>query len=123
VFLGRDLGHEQNYSDQIAYEIDQEMQRMIRDCYDRAKQLLDQHKDQVHLVAQTLLKKETLEKDEIAKLLEEGHLDESPEAQDDVKVKIQSQDLKGQANKLAFDKEALERDKDKDKDKNNEEPK
>jgi hypothetical protein len=36
-------------------------------------------------------------------------------------VKIQSQDLKGQANKLAFDKEALERDKDKDK--NNEEPK
>jgi cell division protease FtsH len=121
VFLGRDLGHEQNYSDQIAYEIDQEMQRMINDCYDRAKQLLDKHKDQVHLVAQTLLKKETLEKDQIAKLLEEGRLDESPDTQEDVKVKIQSQDLSGQANKLAFDKEALERDKDKDKDK--EEPK
>ena len=31
VFLGRDIGHEQNYSDSIAYEIDQEMQRFIND--------------------------------------------------------------------------------------------
>jgi len=74
VFLGRDLGHEQNYSDQIAYEIDQEMQSMIRSCYEKARELLESHKDQVHLVAQTLLKKETLEKDEIQQLLETGQL-------------------------------------------------
>ena len=40
VFLGRDIGHEQNYSDAIAYEIDQEMQNFIRSCYDRAKKFL-----------------------------------------------------------------------------------
>jgi len=74
VFLGRDLGHEQNYSDQIAYEIDQEMQSMIRSCYEKARELLESHKDQVHLVAQTLLKKETLEKDEIQQLLETGQI-------------------------------------------------
>jgi cell division protease FtsH len=90
VFLGRDLGHEQNYSDQIAYEIDQEMQRMIRECYERAKKILEEHKDQVHLVAETLLKKETLERDEIEKLLTTGHLDDLPDPFDDMKVNIQS---------------------------------
>jgi cell division protease FtsH len=112
VFLGRDLGHEQNYSDQIAYEIDQEMQNMIRGCYERAREILEEHKDEVHLIAQTLLKKETLEKDEIQQLLEQGHLNETPDIQDDMKVKIQGQDQKNQANKLDFDKE-----------KNDEEPK
>ena len=39
VFLGRDFNSEQNYSDAIAYEIDQEMQRMIKEQYDRTKQV------------------------------------------------------------------------------------
>ena len=39
VFLGRDIGHEQNYSDAIAYEIDQEMQSFINDCYEKCKRL------------------------------------------------------------------------------------
>jgi len=103
VFLGRDLGHEQNYSDQIAYEIDQEMQRMIRDCYERAKKILEEHKDQVRLIAETLLKKETLEKDEIEKLLTTGHLDDEPS--DNMKVNIQGQDQKNEANRLDFDKD------------------
>jgi cell division protease FtsH len=116
VFLGRDFGHEQNYSDAIAYEIDQEMQRIIRDCYARAKEIVTKHSDQMHLLAKTLLEKETLDKDEIIALLEKG-----PEAisggdsgnggvgsegrEDDVKVNIQSQDQNGEGNKLDFDKE------------------
>src|SRR6478735_5058874 len=72
VFLGRDIGHEQNYSDAIAYEIDQEMQNFIRTCYDRARAMLTEHADQIHLVAKTLLEKETLDKDEIIELLEKG---------------------------------------------------
>ena len=63
VFLGRDIGHEQNYSDAIAYEIDQEMQSFIRTCYERARAILTEHADQMHLVAKTLLEKETLDKD------------------------------------------------------------
>ncbi|GAB2718792.1 ATP-dependent zinc metalloprotease FtsH [Paenibacillus thermoaerophilus] len=75
VFLGRDLGHEQNYSDAIAYEIDQEMQRMIRECYERAREILTKYSDQVHLIANALLERETLEKDQIQQLIEHGKID------------------------------------------------
>ncbi|WP_248929081.1 ATP-dependent zinc metalloprotease FtsH [Paenibacillus hamazuiensis] len=101
VFLGRDIGHEQNYSDAIAYEIDQEMQRMTRECYERAKDILQKHADQVHLIANTLLEKETLEKEEIKQLLEEGKLGDG---EGDVKVNIQGQSQQADNNKLDFDK-------------------
>ncbi|MFD0591125.1 ATP-dependent zinc metalloprotease FtsH [Paenibacillus sp. GCM10027627] len=74
VFLGRDLGHEQNYSDAIAYEIDQEMQTIINACYDRAKKLLTEKSKEMHLIANTLLTRETLEMDQIKALIETGTL-------------------------------------------------
>ncbi|MCR8645849.1 ATP-dependent zinc metalloprotease FtsH [Paenibacillus sp. N1-5-1-14] len=88
VFLGRDIGHEQNYSDAIAYEIDQEMQRMIRECYDRAKQILTDHSAEVHLVANALLERETLDKDQIVELLENGVIKNDELSGDDIKVTI-----------------------------------
>jgi cell division protease FtsH len=78
VFLGRDLGHEQNYSDAIAYEIDQEMQRIINECYTRAKELLTAKSREVRLIAETLLEVETLELEQIKRLIETGSLDGSP---------------------------------------------
>ncbi|MBP3967221.1 ATP-dependent zinc metalloprotease FtsH [Paenibacillus lignilyticus] len=72
VFLGRDIGHEQNYSDAIAYEIDQEMQSFIQDCYARAKKLLTEKSKEMHLIAQTLLTEETLEIEQIKRLIESG---------------------------------------------------
>ncbi len=75
VFLGRDLGHEQNYSDSIAYEIDQEMQTIIRECYDRAKKLLTEKSAEVHRIAGTLLELETLDIDQIKNLIEKGTVD------------------------------------------------
>jgi len=74
VFLGRDIGHEQNYSDTIAYQIDQEMQFFINECYDRAKKLLTEKSKEMHLIAQTLLSEETLELDQIKRLIETGSL-------------------------------------------------
>ncbi|WP_028560706.1 ATP-dependent zinc metalloprotease FtsH [Paenibacillus pinihumi] len=74
VFLGRDIGHEQNYSDAIAYEIDQEMQTLINNCYTRAKELLSEKSKEVHLIAETLLKEETLEMEQIKRLIETGSL-------------------------------------------------
>lgn len=91
VFLGRDLGHEQNYSDAIAYEIDQEMQEMIRSCYERAKKLLLEKRKELELVAQTLLVKETLDADEIKQLLETGKLDD-PEVNEKIRINIQGKD-------------------------------
>jgi cell division protease FtsH len=119
VFLGRDIGHEQNYSDAIAYEIDQEMQSIIRACYDRAKEILTEHADQIHLVAKTLLDKETLDKDEIIALLERGMLDSTSE--EDVKVTIQVQGQENASNKLDFEREkTVELDKPSDPDKKDE---
>lgn len=120
VFLGRDFGHEQNYSDAIAYEIDQEMQTIIRSCYERAKHLLQEYQDKVHLVANTLLSRETLVKEEIIQLIETGSIEgassaymgekstESTEsdAQDNgVKVNIQGQDQQHDTNKLDFERD------------------
>jgi len=78
VFLGRDLGHEQNYSDAIAYEIDLEMQRIINECYTRAKELLTAKSREVKLIAETLLEVETLELEQIKRLIETGSLDGNP---------------------------------------------
>ncbi|MCQ6563707.1 ATP-dependent zinc metalloprotease FtsH [Paenibacillus mendelii] len=75
VFLGRDIGHEQNYSDAIAYEIDQEMQNFINQCYERAKNLLTEKSKEVHLIAQTLLAEETLELEQIKRLIDHGTLE------------------------------------------------
>lgn len=74
VFLGRDIQNEPNYSDAIAYEIDSEIQRIIKECYGQAKQILTEKRDQLELVAKTLLEVETLEADQIKALVETGEL-------------------------------------------------
>jgi cell division protease FtsH len=94
VFLGRDLGHEQNYSDAIAYEIDLEIRSIVMRCYNRAKEILTEHTEKVHLVAQTLLQKETLDKDEIVRLIEDGSLGEGSEAVEASKTILETDDLK-----------------------------
>lgn len=103
VFLGRDIQNEQNYSDTIAYEIDKEMQNFINYCYERGKQILTENKDKLALMAQTLLEVETLDKEQIKSLFDDGVLPEPKEEEErtvseseepaedsDVKVNIQS---------------------------------
>src|SRR5699024_10747515 len=107
VFLGRDIQNDQNYSDTIAYEIDKEMQNFINYCYDRAKRILTENKDKLELMAQTLLDIETLDRNQLKTLFEEGVLPEpeedvkensadttsdNEEQKEDVKVNIQSKD-------------------------------
>lgn len=94
VFLGRDLHNEQNYSDAIAHEIDMEIQRFIKESYERARQILTDNREKLELVAQTLLEVETLDAAQIASLVEKGKLPDRPvvvdqdEKTDDVKVNI-----------------------------------
>ncbi|ANE45978.1 cell division protein FtsH [Paenibacillus swuensis] len=106
VFLGRDIGHEQNYSDAIAHEIDQEIQSIIRGCYDRCRELLKQHEDKMHLIANTLLEKESLDVDQITQLLETGEIIPLSDAAkaEDVKVNIQKQDQENDENRFKFEK-------------------
>lgn len=89
VFLGRDFGHERNYSEQIAYEIDQEMQNIIHECYERCRDLLTKHRDQLDLIANTLLRVETLDADQIKSLIETGKMPNEPAADKEVVVNIQ----------------------------------
>lgn len=76
VFLGRDLHTEQNYSEAIAYEIDSEIQRIIKESYARAKDILLKHQDKLNLVANTLLEIETLDQEQINHLFNHGTLPE-----------------------------------------------
>lgn len=90
VFLGRDLNNEQNYSDKIAYEIDVEIQTIIKDCYARAKDLLTKHRDKLDIIANTLLEVETLDAEQIKHLIDHGRLPERSVSldNDDMKVNI-----------------------------------
>ncbi|TFD98360.1 ATP-dependent zinc metalloprotease FtsH [Jeotgalibacillus salarius] len=76
VFLGRDFNSEQNYSDQIAYDIDTEIQRIIKECYARAKTILTENREKLELVAETLLDIETLDAAQIRHLVDHGKLPE-----------------------------------------------
>ncbi|MGA9225289.1 MAG: ATP-dependent zinc metalloprotease FtsH [Mesobacillus sp.] len=90
VFLGRDLNNDQNYSDAIAYEIDLEIQSIIKGCYERAKNLLTEHRDKLDLIANTLLEIETLDAEQIKNLVDHGRLPDRNVsiAKDDMKVTI-----------------------------------
>ncbi|MBU0982162.1 ATP-dependent zinc metalloprotease FtsH [Patescibacteria group bacterium] len=70
VFLGRDYGHMKNYSEERASEIDEEVQKIIENAYVLAKDLLTKHKKQLDHIAKTLIKKETLSREEFIELFE-----------------------------------------------------
>lgn len=78
VFLGRDFNSEQNYSDAIAYEIDQEMQTMIKEQYARTKEILTEKRELLELIATTLLEVETLDAGQIMHLKDHGTLPVRP---------------------------------------------
>ncbi|TQJ39235.1 membrane protease FtsH catalytic subunit [Arthrobacter sp. SLBN-112] len=65
-FLGRDAGHERNYSDQIAYVVDEEVRRLIEQAHDEAYEILTENRDVLDLLALELLERETLNQAEIA---------------------------------------------------------
>ncbi len=65
-FLGRDAGHERNYSDQIAYIVDEEVRRLIEGAHDEAYAILTENRDVLDELALELLERETLNQAEIA---------------------------------------------------------
>ena len=73
------LGEEarvKNYSDHVALEIDQEVQKILQECYEKAKKIIKENDKLLKLLANTLLDKETLNKEEIDSLVETGKLPE-----------------------------------------------
>ena len=80
VFLGRDYTSTQkNFSTQIAFEIDQEVRKIIESAHEKARKIILENKKDVILIAETLLEKETITAEEIDTLLKEGKLEKSEE--------------------------------------------
>ena len=69
VFLGKELAETRNYSEEIAYKIDNEVATFIKDAHKKAKTILTKHKLKLKQIAEELIKKEVLEKKEFDKLM------------------------------------------------------
>lgn len=70
VFLGRDYNQTKNFSDQVALLIDQEVKKIIDDCYEKAQKIVSKEKKLVEILANRLIANETLTKEEIEDLVE-----------------------------------------------------
>ena len=67
-FLGREMGHEPDYSDEVAREIDEEIRRVIEEAHDRATRVLQEHMDELHRISAILIERETIDKDQFERL-------------------------------------------------------
>ncbi len=72
VFLGRDFNQQRNYSEKIAGLIDDEVLAVVDAAYKKAEELLKEHMDKLHFVAEYLIKNETMDEEQFAKAMEEG---------------------------------------------------
>lgn len=68
VFLGRDLGHARSFSEETALSIDQEVKRIMDECYNKAKSILEEHMDVLHNCANLLMEKERITREEFEAL-------------------------------------------------------
>ncbi len=82
VFLGRDLGHARNYSEKVAAMIDKEVRRIMDECYQEAKLIIESHIDVLHRCAAALLEKERINRAEFEALFEESPTETYPDGLD-----------------------------------------
>ena len=76
VFLGRDYNKQQNFSLKVADEIDAEVRKIVENQYKEAQKIIKENMDLLSLIAETLLKYETITKEQIDYLVEHGHMPE-----------------------------------------------
>ncbi|MBQ7154663.1 MAG: ATP-dependent zinc metalloprotease FtsH [Synergistaceae bacterium] len=82
IFLGRDISEDRNYSEEVAFKIDQEVKAIIDSCYDKAKAILTERRALMDKIADTLLEREMLDAEEFAKLMDEDILSKDSEIPD-----------------------------------------
>ena len=74
VFVGMEFGQSREYSEKVAAEIDEEVRRMLTECYERAKKVLRDHADRLDKLVDTLLKEDTVSRAEFVALMENGEI-------------------------------------------------
>ena len=70
VFLGRDLGHARSFSEETAMAIDQEVKRIMDECYAKARKILEEHSEVLHSCASLLMEKERITREEFESLFQ-----------------------------------------------------
>lgn len=83
VFLGKDFGHVNNYSEQTSARIDSQIEKMMREAYARTVSILKEHFDRLKLVAEELLAKEKINGEQFEALMKNGKPEESSESPSD----------------------------------------
>jgi len=83
VFLGRDLGRDRNYSEEVAYAIDQEVRRIIEDAYAKTEEILKNNRDKLQAIAEALMIRETLEANQLEQLIKDGKITDDGDALND----------------------------------------
>ncbi len=78
VFLGREISEQRDYSDETAQIIDLEVRKIVDEGYNQARQALQAHRHKLELVAETLLERETLSREEFEALITQGRLPAPP---------------------------------------------
>ena len=105
TFLGRDYNKNKNFSDIVAHEIDEEMRSIINSCYEKSKKILKENQDLLKLIAETLLEEETITKEQIDSLVENGKL-----IKDDETIASEENHEEEKKSKKATKKETKEKD-------------
>lgn len=72
IFLGKEIAQHRDFSEQTAQKIDEELQKTVKDCFERAKQLVLGNMDALHAIANKLLEKEALDGQEIDVIIKES---------------------------------------------------
>lgn len=89
VFLGKDYGHVNNYSEATSAKIDNEIEKMMRNAYEQTEKILRDHYDKLVLVAETLIEREKITGEEFKSLMETGELP----VQEEVVIENQDNDI------------------------------
>lgn len=69
IFIGRDMGHVKDYSEKVASEIDEEIRRIVRECYIKTEKILKNNMDKLHQLAKTLMEKEKVNGNEFEDIM------------------------------------------------------
>lgn len=89
VFLGKDYGHVNNYSEATSARIDEQIEKMMRKAYSQTESILKAHYDKLELVAETLIKNEKISGDQFTQLMENGFIaDEKVSENEEVQAEV-----------------------------------
>lgn len=81
VFMGRDFGHSRDFSEEIAADIDKEVKKIVDDCYENARRLLNENRDMLEYISKKLLEEETIDEKEFVVLMDKIKNDRNSAAQ------------------------------------------